>query len=148
VLLVVFLAALSPAAYAVTSPVQLDMVKADGSSTNGMATYTIQVVNRGGQSTSGPIEVWLENDIYRVRVGTLDRLDGYGVWEFSGRHKNDSNTSRTKFTAVLYYNDAEQDRMALTQPPSCLIMPMLLPVALAGGVLPALIRRRRGRAGE
>jgi len=148
VLLVVFIAALSPAAYALTTPPQLDMIKADGRYTQGSASYAIQVVNRGGQAATGTIEVWLENATYRVMVGTLDRLDGYGVWKFSGHHHNGSITTRTRLDAVVYYNSEEQDRMALTQPPSCLIMPMLLPVALAGGVLPVVMRRLGRRPGE
>lgn len=145
VLAVIFLAALSPAAYSLSTPPQLEVREAKGTYKTGQVSYSFQVVNRGGRATEGPVEVWLENATYRARVETIDHLEGYGVLNCSGKHLNGSIKERTRFDVVLYYNGDELDRAALVPPATCMIMPMLLPVVVAAWALPALMRRSRRR---
>lgn len=142
VLALVFLAALAPAAHVLTTQPRLDIVKASGSYSMGKAAYSIQVVNRGGRAATGQIEVWLENATYRELAGAADRIDGYGLWKFSGNLTNSSITKSTLLYAVLYYKGEEQDRMTLRPPPVCLILPAMLPMALAGVALSGARRRR------
>jgi hypothetical protein len=110
-------------------------------------TLTVTIINRGGQATDGPIEVQVSNGTgYNMSV-PVGRVEGFGSTRVT--LKGPAEPSATKRRITLYvklvYKGAEVDSGQISLPPPvCLIMPSLVPVALAAGAL-AGVRRKRLR---
>ena len=111
-------------------------------------TLHVTIINRGGRATDGPIEVMVSNGTGYNVSAAVDRVEGFGSRQLTLNGSVLANsTKRITLYVRLVYNGNEVDSDTIRLPPPvCLIMPSLLPVALAAAAL-AGVRRKKLRHG-
>jgi len=112
----------------------------------------VRVVNRGGQATSGPVEIRVSNATGVVASTIVGSLEGFGVRNVSF-HVEVSTLSKARplnFNISLLYKGRQVDAgnvHIVISTAGCMIVPMIVTVALAGAALPPLMGKRKRRAG-
>jgi hypothetical protein len=149
VMVTVLILLFTPCIVVLGQPEKLDILEVKGQqvTSNHYLTLDIKVVNRGAQTASGPIELWVVSSTDRYFVARTDSIGGFDTWKVHSRVLLFNTTSRTpRMTVVLSQKGSELDTSAITYPsPICLIIYPIIMVTVVGCAMPFINRKRKSQ---
>lgn len=106
----------------------------------------VMIINRGGYSAAGKIELRLNNETLDIPAAETDRINGFGQWHVEKEvyvgFKNGTERKQ-KFNVTLYHNGEFIESKEMVELPGFGIFELILAVVIIAIIIK--IRKYRGK---